>query len=106
MSETAVSARSTLRRRGYAMFVLLPRPLQQTCRLIGRTGRGTLDDRVPGLAAEAAFFTLISLPALLLAVVGSLGFVAAALGGRPRRLPPTRTRNPQVVPVGSQLCHL
>ncbi|MGB0435592.1 MAG: YihY/virulence factor BrkB family protein, partial [Mycobacterium sp.] len=29
---------------------------------------------------EAALFTLISLPALLLAVIGSLGFVAAALG--------------------------
>lgn len=54
--------------------------MQQTYRLIERTGRDTLDDRVPGLAAEAALFTLISLPALLLAVVGSLGFVAAALG--------------------------
>ena len=52
------------------------------CRLLGRTGRGTIDDRVPGLAAEAALFTLISLPALLLAVIGSLGFVAAALGRR------------------------
>ncbi|WP_237159483.1 YihY/virulence factor BrkB family protein [Mycolicibacterium rhodesiae] len=80
VSEAAASARRTLRRRGYTAFVRLPRPLQQTCRLIGRTGRGTLEDRVPGLAAEAAFFTLISLPALLLAVVGSLGFVAAALG--------------------------
>ncbi|WP_431237291.1 YihY/virulence factor BrkB family protein [Mycolicibacterium aichiense] len=79
-STAAAATRRTLRRRGHAVFVRLPGPLQQTCRLIGRTGRGTLEDRVPGLAAEAAFFTLISLPALLLAVVGSLGFVAAALG--------------------------
>lgn len=80
LSERAAAARSTLQRRGCAVFARLPRPVQQACRLIERTGRDTLDDRVPGLAAEAALFTLISLPALLLAVVGSLGFVAAALG--------------------------
>ena len=45
-----------------------------------RTGRDTLEDRVAGLAAEAALFTLISLPALILVVLGSLGFVADALG--------------------------
>lgn len=45
-----------------------------------RTVRDTLEDRVPGLAAEAALFTLISLPALILVVLGSLGFVADALG--------------------------
>lgn len=48
--------------------------------LAGRTVRDTLDDRVPGLAAEVALFTLISLPALILVVLGSLGFVADALG--------------------------
>lgn len=58
----------------------MPRPARQACVLVVRTGRGSLEDRVPGLAAEAALFTLISLPALLLAVIGSLGFVAAALG--------------------------
>jgi membrane protein len=80
LSEPVSAARSSLRRRGAAEFARLPRPVQQAGRLIERTGRGTLDDRVPGLAAEAALFTLISLPALLLAVIGSLGFVAAALG--------------------------
>lgn len=59
---------------------MLPHPVQQTCRLADGTVRGALDDRVPGLAAEAALFTLISLPALLLAIIGSLGFVAEALG--------------------------
>ena len=48
--------------------------------LTGRTYRDTLDDRVPGLAAEIALFTLISLPALMLVILGSLGFVADALG--------------------------
>jgi len=80
LSERAAAARETLQRRGAALFARLPRPVQQTCRLIERTGRETFDDRVPGLAAEAALFTLISLPALLLAVVSSLGFVAVALG--------------------------
>lgn len=80
LSEPAVAARSVLRRRGAAAFARLPRPVQQACRLIERTGRESLDDRVPGLAAEVALFTLISLPALLLAIIGSLGFVAAGLG--------------------------
>ncbi len=80
LSRSAMAARSRLRRRGAALFARLPRPAQQCLRLVDRTGRQTLDDRVPGLAAEAALFTLISLPALLLAVVGSLGFVAASLG--------------------------
>ena len=48
--------------------------------LTNRTARDTIEDRVPGLAAEAALFTLISLPALILVVLGSLGFVADALG--------------------------
>lgn len=58
----------------------LPRPLQRTSDLVVRTVRDTFEDRVPGLAAEIALFTLISLPALILVVLGSLGFVAEALG--------------------------
>lgn len=40
----------------------------------------SLTDRVPGLAAEVAFFALLSLPALSLMLLGSLGFLATALG--------------------------
>lgn len=58
----------------------LPHPLQRTWVLIQRTWRDTIEDRVPGLAAEIALFTMISLPALILVVLGSLGFVADALG--------------------------
>lgn len=79
-AEATSAIRSRLQQRGAERFARLPHPVQQAGRLIARTGRDTLDDRVPGLAAEAALFTLISLPALLLAVVGSLGFVAASLG--------------------------
>lgn len=80
LTEPAVAVRTELHRRRAAVFARLPSPAQQACRLIERTGRATFAARVPGLAAEAALFTLISLPALLLAVIGSLGFVAAALG--------------------------
>ncbi|MCH9734372.1 MAG: YihY/virulence factor BrkB family protein [Actinomycetia bacterium] len=79
-AETASAIRESLHRRGSAEFARLPHSVQQAGRLVERTGRGTLQDRVPGLAAEAALFTLISLPALILAIIGSLGFVAAALG--------------------------
>ncbi|MGJ9422557.1 YihY/virulence factor BrkB family protein [Aeromicrobium sp. CF3.5] len=58
----------------------LPHPLQRGWVLTQRTWRDTVEDRVPGLAAEIALFTLISLPALILVILGSLGFVADALG--------------------------
>ncbi len=82
LSDSAAATRTTVQRHASEKFARLPRPTQQAARLIERTGRGTFEHRVPGLAAEAALFTLISLPALLLAVIGSLGFVAAALGPR------------------------
>lgn len=78
--EVTSAARTWLQRHGSALLSRAPRPVQQAWQLIERTGRETFEDRVPGLAAEAALFTLISLPALLLAVIGSLGFIAAALG--------------------------
>ncbi len=57
-----------------------PGPVQVLIRLVVRTVRDSAEDRVPGLAAEAALFTLISLPALILVVLGSLGYVAGTLG--------------------------
>lgn len=58
----------------------LPRPLRAAWRLAARTVVDSVEDRVPGLAAEVAFFALLSLPALLLMLLGSLGFIAEALG--------------------------
>lgn len=57
-----------------------PRPVRAGVRLTVRTVRGAVEDRVPGLAAEATMFTLISLPALMLVILGSLGYVAGQLG--------------------------
>ncbi|WP_159943838.1 MULTISPECIES: YihY/virulence factor BrkB family protein [unclassified Nocardiopsis] len=48
--------------------------------LVVRTVRAFARDRVVGLAAESAFFTLISLPALMLGLLGALGPLAAVLG--------------------------
>lgn len=49
-------------------------------RVVVRTIVDSLDDHVPGLAAEMAFFVVLSLPPLLLAVLGSVGFVVGDLG--------------------------
>lgn len=48
-------------------------------RLTVRTAVDSMDDHVPGLAAEMAFFAVLSLPPLLLAVLGSVGFVLDGL---------------------------
>jgi membrane protein len=41
---------------------------------------GIVTDRVTGLAAEVAFFAILSLPALLLAVIGTLGYFHSVVG--------------------------
>lgn len=45
-----------------------------------RTFKDSLEDRLPGLAAEVAFFALLSLPPLLLVALGVLGYVADLAG--------------------------
>jgi membrane protein len=57
-----------------------PRRLQPAVELVTRTVEGVFRDRVPGLAAEIAFFTMLSLPALLLTGLASVGFVGDLLG--------------------------
>ncbi|WP_394296716.1 YihY/virulence factor BrkB family protein [Nocardiopsis gilva] len=50
--------------------------------LIVRTGRSAGRTRLIGLSAESAFFALLSLPALLLGLVGTLGHLRAVLGAQ------------------------
>ena len=45
-----------------------------------RTVRDSLDDRLPGLAAEVSFYLLLSLPPLLLVGLGALGYVGDLFG--------------------------
>ncbi|UPT21091.1 YihY/virulence factor BrkB family protein [Thermobifida alba] len=48
--------------------------------LVVRTVRSAMRVRILGLAAESAFFSLLSLPALLLGLVGALGRLSSVLG--------------------------
>jgi membrane protein len=48
--------------------------------LVVRTAKEFWQDRVLGLAAEAAFWQLLSLPPLLLALLGSIGFFGGLIG--------------------------
>ncbi len=48
--------------------------------LVRRTAACAWNDRVLGLAAEAGFWQLLSLPSLLLAILGTIGYVGDALG--------------------------
>jgi membrane protein len=48
--------------------------------LVSATARKAWGDRVLGLAAEAGFWQLMSLPAMLLAVLGVIGYFSGALG--------------------------
>ncbi len=48
--------------------------------LVARTARSFNRNHVIGLAAESAFFTLLSLPALLLCLLGMLGPMAMVIG--------------------------
>jgi membrane protein len=45
-------------------------------KLVKATIGGCVRYRVPGLAAEAAYFTILSLPPLIFGLVGTIGFVA------------------------------
>lgn len=48
--------------------------------LVARTYRDSVADRLPGLAAEVAFFLLLSLPPLLLVLLGLMGYVGDLFG--------------------------
>lgn len=58
----------------------LPGRVRPGVRLVVATVRDAGEDRVPGLAAEVAFWVLLSLPPLLLAAVSAAGFVGEAIG--------------------------
>lgn len=48
--------------------------------LVTQTFRDARDDRIGGVAAELAFFALLAIPPMLLALAGLVGFVADLLG--------------------------
>ena len=58
----------------------LGRAIRRTPYLLRRTVVASWNDRVLGLSAEAAFWQLLSLPSLLLALVATLGYVSRRVG--------------------------
>lgn len=60
----------------------VPRPASGPAvrRLLGRTLSKSWDDGIFSMAAQAAYWTILSLPPLLLGMLGSMGYVAAWVG--------------------------
>jgi membrane protein len=58
-----------------------PDRLKPSVRLAVRTVDASIADRLPGLAAELAFWVVLSLPALLLTLVATVGAVSALVAG-------------------------
>lgn len=56
--------------------------LYAVCRLVLETLRQCMRYRVTGLASEAGFFALLSFPPLVYGLLGVMGYVGGALGGR------------------------
>ncbi|HYT09215.1 MAG TPA: hypothetical protein VEL73_00990, partial [Mycobacteriales bacterium] len=69
-------------RRAVAAVREAARPVarQRHVNLVRRTLVKAWGDRLLGLSAEAAFWQLLSLPPLFLAVLGSLGYLSGLLG--------------------------
>lgn len=65
---------------GERLIERLPRPLRVAMRLAVATVRDAANDRISGLAAEVAFWTLLSFPPLLLVAASTAGFVGDAIG--------------------------
>ena len=80
----AESAGDSPTRRG-APSRLGDRPASVVWRLIVSTVGVCLRNRVTGLAAEAAFFALLSLPPLIFGLAGVIGYIVAAVQSRPGR---------------------
>ena len=59
-------------------------------RLVVTTVGSCLRHRVTGLAAEAAFFAVVSVPPLIFAMAGGVGYVSASGSRRPRWPTPSR----------------
>ncbi|MDK3256446.1 YihY/virulence factor BrkB family protein [Blastococcus capsensis] len=57
-----------------------PTPLRVPLQVLGRTLAKAWQDRILGLSAEAAFWQILSVPPLLIGLLGSLGYLGALIG--------------------------
>ncbi|WP_347057260.1 YihY/virulence factor BrkB family protein [Blastococcus sp. HT6-30] len=58
-----------------------PTPLRVPLQVLGRTLAKAWQDRILGLSAEAAFWQILSVPPLLIGLLGSLGYLGDIIGG-------------------------
>ena len=63
----------------------LPDPVAVPLRVLGHTLAKAWHDRILGLSAEAAFWQILSVPPLLIGLLGSLGYLGSVIGGEPIR---------------------
>ncbi|MCZ2818522.1 YihY/virulence factor BrkB family protein [Modestobacter sp. VKM Ac-2984] len=68
-------------RRGLA--ARLPTFLRVPLQVLGRTLAKAWNDRILGLSAEAAFWQILSIPPLLIGLLGSLGYLSSWIGTAP-----------------------
>ncbi len=57
-----------------------PTPLRVPLQVLGRTLAKAWQDRILGLSAEAAFWQILSVPPLLIGLLGSLGYLGDLIG--------------------------
>jgi membrane protein len=57
-----------------------PAPVRVPLQVLGRTLAKAWHDRILGLSAEAAFWQILSVPPLLIGLLGSLGYLSAFIG--------------------------
>ncbi|MBB3085423.1 YihY/virulence factor BrkB family protein [Geodermatophilus sabuli] len=58
-----------------------PAPVRVPLQVLGRTLAKAWQDRILGLSAEAAFWQILSVPPLLIGLLGSLGYLGSFIGG-------------------------
>jgi membrane protein len=59
----------------------LPAAAREPLRVVGQTLAKAWHDRILGLSAEAAFWQILSVPPLLIGLLGSLGYLSSVIGG-------------------------
>ena len=58
-----------------------PRPARVPLQVLGQTVAKAWQDRILGLSAEASFWQILSVPPLLIGLLGSLGYLGTLIGG-------------------------
>ena len=73
-------AETTAEQRPTGRLSRWPAPVRVPLQVLGRTLAKAWGDRILGLSAEAAFWQILSVPPLLIGLLGSLGYLSAFIG--------------------------